>query len=507
MQQFRIEETISESSTTRVYRAFQVTLARRVLLKVLRPHLATDPAIRERFEREAHTCARLRSEHIVQVYDLTVFENSPAIVMEYVNGRSLKELMLQAPDNRLELARKTAIQVLQGLAVAHRNGITHRDIKPGNILITEDEVLKLTDFGLAHLTDSTLATADGVVVGTPAYMAPEQIRGDRIDGRTDLFSLGATLVEILSGERIFEGQTHAECIRKVLAFKPEELDRFVHLAPEEFLGFLKRLMHQEPGMRFESAQEALVALHAEPERLARHGFVPGGFRESKYLFRFLGAVLMIAALTALITLRPGIETAPGTSDGIVAPPDTSTRSLEEKNDLVKQPFTNNRSDFKAAPGESVGGRLKLPVVPAAAALDTPRVRFTCNPWGKVFVDGQLVGETPLAGSFALAVGKHAITFSNPLFEPIVKQVNLRSGTELTVSADFMDGAGFLMCNVQPWAEVYVDEVYRDTTPLKKPIVLSAGRHRVRFHNPSTADVTRDITVAMRDTLRLTISLQ
>jgi len=504
MSQFRVEETISESSTTRVLRAFQVALSRRVLLKVLRPHLAADPVVKGRFVREAHACAQLRSEHIVQVYDLTEFENSPAIVMEYVNGQSLKQLLLHAPADRPALAGKTAVHVLRALIIAHRKGVTHRDIKPGNILVTEDEVMKVTDFGLAHLADSTVATADGIVVGTPAYMAPEQIRGEQIDTRTDLFSLGATLVEVLTGERIFEGETHTECIRKVLAFKPEDLDQYGSRTSGEFLDFLKRMMQPVPAMRYASAQEALAALN-DKEESQPHGSLKTRLRGRKALASVLAGLLVISSIAALIVSRSGGEKNQYQQERTSAMPDTAALITVGGSDSARQTLAKRKADPKPESPNLRKGSQDGSALLTATPADSSRVRFTCNPWGQIYVDGRSIGETPIAESFSLTPGKHTIKFSNPLFEPIIKVVNLQPGRELTVSVDFMEGAGFLLCDANSSTEVYIDDVYRAMTPLSAPIVLSAGRHRVRLHHSSAPDVTREITVAIRDTVHLKMS--
>jgi serine/threonine protein kinase len=507
MPQFRIEKTISESSTTRVYRAYQIALARRVLLKVLRPHLANDPAVRERFVREAHACAQLRSEYIVQVYDLTEFEDSPAIVMEFVNGHSLKELLSHQPLDRLSLAQRTAIHVLQGLSTAHRNGITHRDIKPGNILVTEEGTVKVTDFGLAHIADSTLVTAEGVVVGTPAYMAPEQVRGDRIDARTDLFSLGVTLVEVLTGERIFEGETYAECIRKILAFNPEGLNRFADRVPKEFLEFLKRLLQPKPEMRFASATEALAELHVRKEGHALPTTKKSPILNRRALVVVFTGILILVSIAVLLVVRSHTDTIPISQSNSVQSHDSAasvpakpalSESARDSLQVNRQPQSLRLSDRQQ--------RHTLPVSPTNTA-DSARVRFTCTPWAKVYLDGRAIGETPFAQVVSVSSGKHSVTFSNPSFDPIVRLIEARADSVLVVTANFLENAGFLRCIVQPWADVYVDEQYKDTTPLSKPIVLSAGHHQIRFHNSSSKDVVREVTIPAGDTLNLTISLR
>ena len=507
MQQFRIEETLSESTTTRVYRAFQVALARRVLLKVLRPHLAGDPVVRERFVREAHACAKLRSEHIVQVYDLTEYENCPAIVIEFVQGSSLKEMLLRKDLDRTSLARKVAIEVLQALSVAHRNGITHRDIKPGNILVTEDGVMKLTDFGLAHVADSTVVTSEGMVVGTPAYMSPEQVRGDRVDSRTDLFALGTTVLEVLTGERIFEGESYAECARKVMGFKPEMLDRFGPTVPEEFFLFVKRLLQPDPDSRFASAREALDALHVAVDS-------PSSFQSTKGVtprrgFRVAGvvvaAVLLIIAIVMVWPTHAGKE--PAKQQQIIQTPDTSKLIVSDSQ--PNAPDVKLKPDRKTEPSTKISDGRHAPAH-SFTTLQTSNqafVRFACIQWAKVFVDEQPVGITPISQPVALSAGVHKVMFTNPSFDPVIQSINVRADSALLVSVDFMDHVGFLRCLAQPWADIFVDDQLKDTTPMSKPLLLSVGNHTIRFHNAVSRDSVFKVMIQPRDTLSLSIILK
>jgi serine/threonine protein kinase len=160
----------------------------------------------------------------------------------------------------LSLHGGAALHVLRGLALAHERGIIHRDIKPGNILVSDRNILKVTDFGLAYVAMSPTVTMEGMVLGTPAYMAPEQVRGDEIDARTDLFALGVTLVEVITGTRIFEGSTYSECMKKVLAFRSDDVKQFESHSTPEFTEFLMKLLHPKKDERFSSAREALHAL-------------------------------------------------------------------------------------------------------------------------------------------------------------------------------------------------------------------------------------------------------
>ncbi len=504
MSQFRIDEKISESGSTTVYRAFQETLERPVLLKVLHQHLANDPIVRERLTREAKAHAHLRSEHIVHVYDLTEYNGSPAIVMEYVHGRSLKDVIAENPADRLQLAMKTAVSILKALSLAHRRGIVHRDIKPGNILIADDGIVKLTDFGLAHIVHSPTVTIEGSVLGTPAYMAPEQISGERIDARTDFFSLGATLVEALSGERIFEGVSYSECVKKIMEFKTEQLDRLLIDLPADKLRFVKHLMEPDPKKRYQSAADALKDLGEGEEADAQGPALSAASRKVLVPVLFAVAIIAFAGLLYFGTPDTHKVADPGRDPAKQGMPGDSTTNSQEQKSFPVKPLPGRDAQGGKQTRTANNDRPAEAIVPS---LDSLKVVFTSNPWAKVYVDGKMVGETPLAQPVFLTRGKHSITFTNPAFEPIVRSIDVRSGREQTVSADVMANAGFLVCAVQPWAEIYVDEQYKDTTPLNRPIVLSAGSHNIRFHNTAFNDTIQVVTIKPGDTLSISITLK
>lgn len=503
---FTIESLLNESSSTRVYRAFDEALHRPVLLKVLHKHLASEPQVHERFVREARACAALRSEHIVQVYGLTEVDASPAIVMEYVEGKSLKEYIEDESNRTFAVARKVAEHVLRGLSAAHARGIIHRDIKPGNILVADNGSIRVTDFGLARFTAAPNVTTEGALVGTPAYLPPELVRGERPDERSDLFSLGATLVEVVSGVRLFEGTTYAECLNKINAFDVESLDKFLPQSDPEFFEFVKRLMHPDKRQRFASAKDALNALvNGDSDGEAR---IDGSRKRKRSLVLAVGAMVVVAISAALLfydtkffTAKPNFDDTNGLST--LSDTMSSSSSVAGDSSEISQILPDH------AQSREVESRTGGAVTPASAetphAKDSAAVSITSTPWAKVYIDNMLVGETPFEHPVYLPAGAHTVVFTHPSFEPVLKTVIVSGRNPVQVDCNFLELAGYLFCSVKPWADIYVDEIFRGTTPLEKPIMLSAGMHRVRFYNPSFQDIRRDITVALSDTVKLSIS--
>jgi hypothetical protein len=242
-----------------VYRALDPFLEREVALKVMLPQIAEDPQQKQRFEREARAVARLNHPNVVMVFDLGYHtDGAPYIVMELLRGDDL--LHITRRDAPLPLEEKVSIvlQVLDGLGQAHKLGIVHRDIKPANVFVTEEGTAKITDFGIARL-GSVVATGAGMVLGTAAYMSPEQVQGDPVDGRSDLFSVGSMLCEMLSGRRPFEAETPMATLYRIAHNEPA-LD--LPAGPEyaRFLPVLGRALAKDPARRFATSAEFADAL-------------------------------------------------------------------------------------------------------------------------------------------------------------------------------------------------------------------------------------------------------
>ena len=497
--QFTIEEKISESGSTTVYRAFDLVLHRTVLLKVLHKHLAGDPELRERFTREARACAALRSEHIVQIYDMTDIDGAPAIVMEFVEGKSLKDIISDGTHRSQDFARRVAVHVLRALSLAHARGIIHRDIKPGNILVDDSGTIKVTDFGLAYVAQSPSVTREGTVLGTPAYMSPEQVRGDDLDARTDFFALGATVIEVLTGERVFEGTTYSECLKKVLSFNESDLSRYAPLCSAEFLVFVGTLMKPKKEDRFSSAREALRSID---EKSSSVFIAPISSPESKKKLLFgVAAALILILVFSIVSLMTRNR------------PDAIPRDSSKVFDSSEPLHEIGRGDDSAIqqrttdPPVQVLPQKKITDARDQASLntDSSEVYFTSSPWAKVYLNSTYLGETPMAQPLRLAAGKYTVTFTNPLFDPLIQTVTVDSDRDLKITGNFYDHAGYLKCVVTPWAEIYIDEQYKNTTPLDKPLLISEGPRTIRFKNTGHPDIVKKVTIVAKDTLTLNIS--
>src|SRR6202045_3108460 len=238
---YEIVSSLGAGGMGEVYRARDQSLDRAGAIQGLPKELAPDPYRLRRFEQEARAAAALNHPNILAVYGFSTTEDhAPYLVTELLQGQTLRE-RLQPGETPVRKAVEFALQTTRGLAAAHARGIVHRDLKPENLFLTRDGVVKILDFGLAKLivpevaSETSVATASfteiGVVLGTAGYMSPEQVRGQVVDHRSDIFSLGAILYEMLSGKRAFEGKTAADTMSAILKEEPAELSASGRLPP------------------------------------------------------------------------------------------------------------------------------------------------------------------------------------------------------------------------------------------------------------------------------------
>lgn len=258
---YEVAGIIGRGGTGIVLKAFERSLNRYVAIKVLAPHLATSGAARKRFAREAQAAAAVVHEHIVPIYAVDEHQGLPYLVMRYVPGRSLQErLARRGPLETAEVLR-IGRQTALGLAAAHAQGLVHRDVKPANILLESSvERVLLTDFGLARTVDDASLTCSGVIAGTPQYMAPEQARGEAIDHRTDLFSLGSVLYTMCAGHSPFRAETTMGVLHRICKESPRPLRELNPQAPEWLDRIVRRLHAKDPAKRFQTAEDVAELL-------------------------------------------------------------------------------------------------------------------------------------------------------------------------------------------------------------------------------------------------------
>jgi len=257
-----VERELGRGAMGVIYKADDPDIGRTVAIKLVRADLL-DGDDRDqflaRFRHEARAAGRCAHPNIVALYDFAMHDGNPFLAMEFVDGvalgTELKRVVRFAPAQAVAIIA----QVLDALGAAHALGIVHRDVKPANILVLPSGQVKVTDFGISRINTSDL-TQDGTVIGTPAYMSPEQCRGDDVDARSDLFSAGSVLYELLSGTRAFAGRNSTEVTQRLLNVEPRDLTEFVPGVPMALAGALRRAMAKAKEARYASAQLMADAL-------------------------------------------------------------------------------------------------------------------------------------------------------------------------------------------------------------------------------------------------------
>ena len=274
---YRLIERLGAGGMGEVWRAEDRKLLRHVAIKILPPQLAADAEWKERFFREARTIASLNHPNIATIYGIDEHEGQLFIAMELIEGEPLSSVIARGPLASPEAVR-IAMRAADGLGEAHHKGIVHRDIKPDNILVSK-RVVKVLDFGiaknLAGTADPSL-TQGGMVMGTPHYMSPEQAMGRAVDARTDIFSLGVVLYEMLSGARPFTGVAATEVLLQIVMKEPRDIGEIAPGITSSLANIVRRCMHKQPAERFASCE----ALHDALETALREDPAPRTPRQS-----------------------------------------------------------------------------------------------------------------------------------------------------------------------------------------------------------------------------------
>ena len=344
---YQVEDVLGEGAMGVVYRALDPVLNRRVAIKVMSDALAQDADLRQRFLREAQAAGSLQHPHVVTIYDFGEVEGHPFIAMEYVDGVDLEGLLRTNVSLSLDEKLELVIGVLQGLSYAHKKGIIHRDIKPGNVRVDSEGKARIMDFGIAHLASSNM-TRTGVMLGTPNYMAPEQIVGNDVSPRTDIFSVGVLLYELLTNVKPFQGDTLHTVMYKVLSETPPPLDKVLPGLPATLNAIVMRALEKDPAERYASALEMAndittvrASLGESPngtrtlslrrsietalavEREARRRVE----RSTKYALTGAGALVIVAIVGAVIAIKmqgPGSSSPASSSAPQVPAPTVSS---------------------------------------------------------------------------------------------------------------------------------------------------------------------------------------
>ena len=451
---YKITGTLGRGAMGTVYQAHDPLIERTVAIKTVACHgLSREEAeaFEQRFYREAKSAGRLNHPNIVTIHDVGRSDDLAYIAMEFLTGRSLRELLDSGLVLPLERITEIAAQIADGLAFAHANDVVHRDIKPANIMVLDNDTVKIADFGVALLPSGS-HTVEGTAFGSPKYMSPEQVTGQKADGRSDIFSLGAVLYEMLAGCPPFSGDDLNAILYQVLNGAPPLPSIYRPGLPRGFDRIVARALAKNPDKRYQNAGEMAADLR-KYHRFARLAqkkqdasrasskidTAPGDVTVRldtlktnpawrRPVLRY-GAVLLFPGLlfAGWLLLRSEAPS-PVPVEAVDSRPQVGTPQVLPAPPVAPDPPVVAQATEPAA----------APALPAAApvAVAEGRVRLAITPWGEVYVDGKKAGVSPPLTEIRLPPGRHSIEIRNGTFAPYRKDVELSAAATLRIKHKF-----------------------------------------------------------------------
>ncbi len=399
-----------------VYKAIQDSLHRTVAIKALRADIGDHEQLVTRFEREAQSLAQLQHENIISVYDFFDHDGELFIVMEYVEGIDLYDLLERCGRLPYDVAAVIALQVARALDYIHYRAIVHRDIKPANIMVSRQGGVKVMDFGIARdkSFDRDL-TQTGTGIGTPSYMSPEQILGDKLDARSDIFSLGIVLYQMVTGGKPFVEDEEKSVMHKIRLEKHVKARKHNPEIPRELERIIDKCLEKEPRNRYRSAQQLVMAL----ERfLARHVEMNYHAR----LVLFLKNQDIITQLEADEYLNPALG---GSSASTLSQPQQAARRVWQRSAMIQ-------GVILGVVAVMVGIIHLAPVGASPATANVPAetgyVRVIVHPWARVHI-GERDVVTPIAEPIEVPVGSYQVELTNDFYEPLSIPLDVRPSKE------------------------------------------------------------------------------
>lgn len=499
-----------------VYKAVDPLIDRIVAIKTIKfdPTNAESVNFEERFYREAKSAGRLNHPNIVTIYDVGKSDDAAYIAMEYLEGEQLKAILDVHTPMSIKRIADIAAQIAEGLAYAHKNGIVHRDIKPANVMLLQGDRIKITDFGIAHMSTSS-GTLAGTVLGSPRYMAPEQVVGKAVDGRSDLFALGVLLYEMLTGESPFEGDNINTTMYRIVNEAPVLPKTLAPRIPEAFDYIVAKALAKHPDARYQNAADmahdlrhyqtltippaAITPLY-HPITVERRHF--GGDRRARNRNPVGEATIIMA---------PGEDKfdAPLADDAPTAPPPLSLEAVRK---------TNQKRVLATALVLLLGFGLILfmpknppsPVERPIQAKQASRPASVTEPSGPVLsvvepasTLNRPIEPPPLLPVVRLSPDKPPQVVRNEESKPI-KPKTVAVAPVLDNDKPKADSAAkaTLYFAVSPWGDVYVDGKKMGASPPLNELQISAGPHKIEIRNQNFAPYKETLHLPANSTKKL-----
>jgi serine/threonine protein kinase len=495
---FRIEECLQKDRVSNVYVAWHIFLDKKILLKTLHAAEIDDPTWLERFRREAKVLARLDHPNIIRVLDFGSEKDIYYISFEYFEARDLRYI-LQHRKLQPDQKQSIFIQLLHGLHAAHQQGIIHRDIKPENILVSEKLQVKLADFGLAFPADESKLTRKSSLVGTPAYMSPEQIRGEHLDRKTDLFSAGLVAFEMYCGYHPFLGPDAKQTINHILSFDHQEITgNLGDKQPAVIADMLDPSRDRRPG----SAAEVLDKMGIGPEYL-QMTLPAKKNKRPRVLFAVLGVIIVLVfSGSYLYFFKPAppimtasnVEAKPRSADSILNAITERPAKTEPEHRVQEAVQTNQTARDKTKSSAEV-------------PQTSGQIFLFSDPPSNVYIDQQFRGKTPFQKPLELAAGTYQLVLSHNHFPDFLDTISVHSGQTQVLSYALDTLFGYLSCQIYPWGMILIDGRLVGETPLPEVLPLVPGKHLLTIENPAYQVLIDSLDITQQETTFYQINLE
>lgn len=434
-----------------VYQARDPQIDRLVAVKVLRHDRVSTDTFVNRFLKEAKVIGRLSHPNIVTIYDVGNEEGNIYIAMEFLEGMSLSDFLIEkrpGPDKIIELG----IQIAKTLDYAHEKGIIHRDIKPSNIIVAPDGRVKITDFGIARIEDSTatLQTQAGEILGTPAYMSPEQISGQEVDRRTDIFSLGVILYEMTSGARPFggKGNTLASVFNDIIRVTPQEPFITSPIVPKTLSGLIMKALEKEPEKRFRTGRELAEALREclRKDGPAADAKIPAVGKKKNYgmpiALTIAGAILAVGIFYLYSHMKGPVQRQAVRQENVQPLKEMTPVPLPVPEKDTTLPGPAPERTVKTAPIEKTINEKEITPPPSAvreqrqpsdrkglkpASVLVPLTLRSAPQGASIYIDDSFKGKTPM--TLMISTGGHVVRLSLSGYQSAERQIIIEETME------------------------------------------------------------------------------
>ncbi len=528
-----------------VYLALDKMLERKVAIKILLPKHASDPDIVKRFIREARLYAKLEHPNLINIYETGIAEGTAFIVMKYVKGKNLKSYIEEDKRTRLALVPGIINALSSALTYIHNKGIIHRDIKPANIIIEDGgENIYLADFGIARSASSQTMTQTGSIMGTPYYISPEQIKGGNVDHRSDIYALGATLYELVTGKPVFSADSSIEILYKHVNEEPEQIGKIIPEAPRDLKYIISKCLEKKPGKRFQNASEISKIL------TEKKGVLMGkrlSYAASEKKQKKRGPVLIILSIVIIPLIAFAIYKGTSgyrdsTSDELQNRDKNSNIISKDVPEIKKEVETSNaatitRSEEKVRDKKSlISGISKNKIeeiVPVKEQNILPRkktdkirkdqkvvtgkekneittnlpgtIRFSSYPPAEIYWNGLKLGNTTQIFKKSFPPGKYKFTYKIEGYLSEDKEILVEPGKEVSSHHRFSP-YGFLTITARPFAKFFINEIdYGDNPIFEKKFPV--GTYRIRAEKKGYISEERIIRIISMKKTNINFSLK